>query len=149
MESIRSTADLEEILSRPTPGAIETLRRLEGDFVVLGAAGKMGPSLARMIRRGLDAAGAGGRVLAVSRFSAPQTMAEFREHRVDPMACDLLNRKAVEELPDAANVLFLAGQKFGTSEAPELTWAMNTLAPAHVAERYARSRIVVFSTACV
>jgi nucleoside-diphosphate-sugar epimerase len=149
MDRIRSTADLEEILSRPTPGAIETLRRLDGDFLVLGAAGKMGPSLARMIRRGLDAAGAKGRVLAVSRFSEPQAMSEFEEHGVHPIACDLLDRKAVEALPDAANVLYLAGQKFGTSDTPELTWVMNTLVPAHVAERYARSRIVVFSTACV
>jgi nucleoside-diphosphate-sugar epimerase len=150
MDSICHTAELEEILSRPTPGVIETLRRLDGDFVVLGAAGKMGPSLARMIRRGLNAIGAGERrILAVSRFSTRQVMTEFEEHGVQTVACDLLNREAVQALPDAGNILYLAGQKFGTSEAPELTWAMNTLVPAHVAERYGRSRVVVFSTACV
>ncbi|HEY3901629.1 MAG TPA: NAD-dependent epimerase/dehydratase family protein [Chthoniobacter sp.] len=150
MDKIRSAADLEELLSRPTPGAIETLRKLPGDFLILGAAGKIGPSLARMIRRGLDTAGAGERrVLAVSRFSAPHAMTEFKNHGVHPIACDLLDRQAVEALPDAANILYLAGQKFGTSEAPESTWAMNTLVPAHVAERYHRSRLVVFSTGCV
>jgi len=150
MGKIRNIADLEESLSRPTPGAIETLRRLEGDFIVLGAAGKMGPSLARMIRQGLDAIGAPARrVLAVSRFSSPRAMAHFAENGVQPIACDLLDREAVRALPDAVNVLYLAGQKFGTRIAPEMTWAMNTLAPVHVAERYARSRIVVFSTACV
>jgi nucleoside-diphosphate-sugar epimerase len=150
MDSIRTIAELEEVLSRPTPGAVETLRRSEGDFVVLGAGGKMGPSLARMVRRGLDAAdGKARRVLAVSRFSSRRTMDELRAHGVEPVACDLLDRDAVLGLPDAANVLYLAGQKFGTSDAPELTWAMNTLVPASVAERYARSKIVVFSTACV
>jgi nucleoside-diphosphate-sugar epimerase len=63
--------------------------------------------------------------------------------------CDLLDRSAVQFLPDAPNVIFMAGQKFGTTEAPEFTWVMNTLVPAHVAERYAKSRIVVFSTGCV
>jgi nucleoside-diphosphate-sugar epimerase len=145
-----SLADLEEWLSRPTPGVLDTLRRLDGDILVLGAGGKMGPSLARMARRGLDAIDAPTRrVIAVSRFSSPRAKTELEEHGVQAVACDLLDREAVRALPDAPNVIFMAGQKFGTSDAPELTWAMNTLVPAHVAERYARSRIVVFSTGCV
>ena len=76
-------------------------------------------------------------------------MTRLREQGVQPIACDLLDRDAVGALPDAPNVLYLAGQKFGTRESPELTWAMNTLVPAYIAERYATSRIVVFSTGCV
>jgi len=150
MTGIRTTADLEEWLSRPTPGVLETLRRVAGDIVVLGAGGKMGPSLARMVRRALADSGATSRrVMAVSRFSSPSAKREIEAHGVEAIACDLLDREAVHALPDAPNVIFMAGQKFGTGDAPELTWVMNTLVPAHVAERYGGSRIVVFSTGCV
>src|SRR5579871_6323822 len=102
MDEIRNVAELEECLSRPTSGAIETLRGLKGDVVVLGAGGKMGPSLAYMIRRGFDASGdTSRRVLAVSRFSSSQTMTQLREQGVHPIACDLLDREAVHALPDA------------------------------------------------
>ena len=150
MKSLTTLADLEDELSRPTEGVLDTLRALEGDVMVLGAAGKMGPTLARMVRRGLDAIGhPHRRVIAVSRFSCEETANALRQHRVEIIACDLLDRGAVQALPEAPNVIFMAGQKFGTSDAPDLTWAMNTLVPAHVAERYASSRIVVFSTGCV
>lgn len=150
MKPLLNHADLEDQLSQPTPGVLETLRDLEGDFMVLGAGGKMGPSLARMIRRGLDALGhTQRRVMAVSRFSAPAAAAELQQHGVQTLACDLLDRASVQALPEVPNIIFMAGQKFGTRDAPELTWVMNTLVPAIVAERFARSRIVVFSTACV
>ena len=110
----------------------------------------MGPTLSRMVRRGLDAIGKQQRrVIAVSRFSAATAMQGLRQHGVETIACDLLDRKSVNGLPDAENVIFMAGKKFGTSDAPELTWAMNTLVPAIVAERYSASRIVAFSTGCV
>lgn len=150
MKTPGSVAELEVLLSQPTPGALAALRTLTGDVMVLGAGGKMGPTLARMVRRGLDEIGHHQRrVFAVSRFSSPAAAADLQRHGVETIACDLLNRAAVQALPDAPNLLFLAGQKFGTSEAPELTWVMNTLVPAIVAERFAGSRIVVFSTGCV
>ena len=118
--------------------------------MVLGAGGKMGPTLARMARRGLDAIGQKPRrVIAVSRFSSAGAVQSLQRHGVETIPCDLTDRAAVAALPDAPNVIFMAGQKFGTSEAPELTWVMNTLVPAIVAERFAKSRIVVFSTGCV
>src|ERR1700727_3180272 len=93
MDPTPTTAALEEILSRPTPGVLDTLRRCAGDFIVLGAAGKMGPSLARMVRRGLGAPRVRShRVLAVSRFSSPDSKAQFEEHGVPPIVCDLLDR---------------------------------------------------------
>jgi nucleoside-diphosphate-sugar epimerase len=150
MHPIRSVADLEDALSQPTPGVLEALRSIDGDVIVLGAGGKMGPTLARMLRRGLDAIGhRSRRVIAVSRFSSSSAAAGLQAHGVETIACDLLDRDAVATLPDAANVIFMAGQKFGTSDRPEVTWAMNTLVPGLAADRYRHSRTVVFSTGCV
>ncbi|HLK58781.1 MAG TPA: NAD-dependent epimerase/dehydratase family protein [Chthonomonadaceae bacterium] len=141
--------ELEERLSRPTPALLETLTRLDGDILVLGVGGKMGPSLARMARRGLDAVGKKSRVIGVARFSDKSVESALTAVGVEAHRCDLMDRKEVAKLPDARNVVYMAGLKFGTSRVPEQTWAMNTLAPAIVAERYYRSRMVVFSTGCV
>jgi len=141
-----NTVELDEWLSRPTEGVVETLASLEGDLIILGAGGKMGPTLARMARRALPE---GRDVIAVSRFSSRDAADELESHGVKVVRCDLLNRTAVAELPDARNVIFMAGQKFGTQDQPELTWMMNSVLPSIVAERYANSRLVVFSTGCV
>lgn len=146
MDPILTTAQLEDRLSEPTPGLVEALRQLSGDILVLGVGGKMGPTLARMARRALDKR---YRVIGVARFTSKDLPAELEKHGVLSVPCDLLDRQSVAKLPDAPNIIFMAGQKFGTGSAPELTWAMNTLVPAHCAERYARSRIVAFSTGCV
>lgn len=150
MRTIQTVDQLEDDLSAPTPGVLETLRSLEGDVLVLGAGGKVGPTLSRMIRRGLNELGQKDRrVIAVSRFGSGTVSSELNRHGVETISCDLLDRQALEKLPDAPNVIFMAGQKFGTVDAPEQTWAMNALVPAYAAERYAESRIVVFSTGCV
>jgi nucleoside-diphosphate-sugar epimerase len=119
---------------------------LAGDVVVLGAGGKMGPSLARRVRRALDAAGSKRRVLAVSRFSEPELAEDLQRAGVECVACDLLEPREVDRLPEAGDVLYLAGRKFGSAGRPDLTWAHNTVVPAHVARRFASARIVVFST---
>jgi len=134
-----SVDELEGALSLPGEADVEFLRQLEGDILILGAAGKMGPSLARLCRRAADASGRARRIFAVSRR---QTAGEG----IEPLACDLLDRAQVARLPDCPNVLYLAGRKFGSSDSPELTWAMNTVVPVHTAERFAGSRMVVFST---
>ncbi len=150
MQAIRTTIELEDELSRPTEGVFDTLRALDGDVMVIGAGGKMGPTLARMLRRAMDGLGQNRRrVLAVSRFTDARAQKSLHEHGVETIACDLLNRAAVDALPNVPNVIYMAGQKFGTSEAPELTWVMNTIVPATVAERFSTSRCVVFSTGCV
>jgi len=141
-----SEAALEDALSAPSPGTLDALRSTPGDIVVLGAAGKMGPTLARMARRALDAIGRRDRVIAVSRFSQASSERSLRDHGIETIRCDLLDRTAVAALPDAPNVIFMAGQKFGTRDAPSATWAMNVVVPAMAAERYAASRIVAFST---
>jgi nucleoside-diphosphate-sugar epimerase len=143
--------ELEERLSRPTPAVLDALRRCPGDVIVLGAGGKMGPSLATMARRAADEltareGAARRRVLAVSRWSDPAAATRLEAEGVELVPCDLTERRAVDRLPDAPNVIFMAGQKFGTQGAPSATWTMNVVVPAYCAERYATSRIVAFST---
>ena len=144
--AIRDVDHLEELLSDPSPAAIDAMRRVEGDILILGVAGKMGPTLARMARRALDAAGLPGRVIGVSRFSSPAPQRALEQHGVETIRCDLLDEEALARLPDAANVIFMAGRKFGSTGDESLTWAMNTHLPALVCRRYRTSRIAAFST---
>jgi nucleoside-diphosphate-sugar epimerase len=136
---------MEELMTRPSPALVEDLGAVPGDILVLGIGGKMGPTLARLARR----ADPKRRVIGVARFSEKGLRQSLEKHGIECVAADLLEREQIDRLPDAPNVVFMAGRKFGTSGAEELTWAMNALVPAWVAERYAASRIVAFSTGCV
>src|ERR1051326_8487199 len=134
-----SVEELESFMAAPSPALREDLAAVAGDILVLGAGGKMGPTLARLARN------AGKRVVAVARFSEPGLRAALERHGVETIACDLLDRRAVEQtLPKLPNVIFMAGRKFGADEDQPLTWAMNVLLPAIVAELFAASRIVAF-----
>ncbi|MFN7141778.1 MAG: NAD-dependent epimerase/dehydratase family protein, partial [Limisphaerales bacterium] len=144
--SIASVEELDELLSEPTPVAIDTLRRLEGDIILLGVAGKMGPTLARMAKRASDAAGVKRRIIGVSRFSSAEQETELQKHGIETFRCDLLNEEALQHLPDVPNVIYLAGMKFGATGQESLTWAMNTHLPALVCKKYRNSKIVAFST---
>jgi nucleoside-diphosphate-sugar epimerase len=142
--------EIELLLSTPTKGAVEAVKGLPGDFMVLGVGGKMGTTTAVMLRRALDAAGRRDAVVTgVSRFSRPEARTDLEQLGVRTLSCDLADAAQVSALPAAANVLYLAGQKFGTDSAPGLTWVQNTYVPALVAQRFRESRIVVFSTGCV
>jgi nucleoside-diphosphate-sugar epimerase len=144
--AIRDVGQLEEILSAPTARVMETVSRLERDYIVLGVGGKMGPTLSRMIRRALELAGKRGRVIGVSRFSSGPLEGELRSHGIETIRCDLLNRDDVQKLPDAPNVIYMAGMKFGSTGSESLTWAMNAYLPALVCEKYSHGRIAAFST---
>src|SRR5215213_4925539 len=144
-DAIRDEVELDDRLSEPTAGVIATLGRLAGDIVVLGVAGKMGPTLARMAKRASDAAGVRRRVVGVARFSSGGEP-ELRAHGIETVRCDLLDAAAVARLPDAANVVFLAGRKFGSAGDEAATWATNAYLPGLVCERYRESRIVALST---
>lgn len=133
---------LEEMLSEPSEGTREALAQTKGDFLVLGAGGKMGPTLAMMLRR----ATSGRKVFAVSRYSDRNAKARIEERGIETIEADLLDESAYDDLPDVPNVFFLAGMKFGATGNQPLTWAMNVHVPALVAKRYARSRIVALST---
>jgi nucleoside-diphosphate-sugar epimerase len=146
MPIIETEAQLEDALATPNAADIEFMSRAPGDIIILGASGKMGPSLTARIKRAADAAGVKRRVIAVSRFSEPQTRAGLESVGAETISCDLLDRRQINELPDCENVFFLAGRKFGSTDRSDLTWAINSYAPGLVADRYGASRIVVFST---
>lgn len=143
---IDTVDQLDELLSRPSPSAVELLRDMPGDLMILGAGGKMGPTLARMAVRASESGGRSRRVLAVSRFSDPSVRARLRDWGVETIAGDLLDRSVLDQLPDAPNIVFMAGMKFGATGNESLTWAMNTYLPAMVCERFPTSRIVALST---
>ncbi|MFC5499092.1 NAD-dependent epimerase/dehydratase family protein [Caenimonas terrae] len=138
-------AALEEALSRPSQALADTLAAVPGDIMVLGVGGKMGPTLARMAKR----AAPGKRVIGVARFSEAGLRERLQGQGIDCIEADLLSREAIAALPDVQNIVFMAGRKFGSAGSEWLTWAMNAHVPALVAERFAGSRIVAFSTACV
>ena len=133
---------LDELMTRPSRALVDDLGGVDGDLMILGVAGKMGPTLARLAKR----AAPERRVIGVARFSDASVRDQLAAHEVETIACDLLDRAAIAALPDVANVVFAAGHKFGASGAPALTWAMNAHVPALVAERVRASRIVAFST---
>lgn len=142
----RTEEELEERLSRPTQAVVDALAAAPGDLVVLGAGGKMGPSLTAMLARAAEQLGDGRRITAVSRWSDAAAAARLDRLGVRLVRGDLLDPALLPTLPDAPNVLYLAGQKFGTREAPHRTWMTNTVLAARAAERYRASRVVAFST---
>jgi nucleoside-diphosphate-sugar epimerase len=144
-DRLATVAELEDCLSEPTPELAADLAKVPGDILVLGVAGKMGPTLARMAKR----AAPDKRVVGVARFSDQAVRTGLEAVGVETIACDLLHRRAVEALPKLPNIVYMAAMKFGASGNPALTWAMNVHAPAIVAETFAASRIVAFSTGCV
>ncbi|WP_088979091.1 NAD-dependent epimerase/dehydratase family protein [Micromonospora coxensis] len=143
---MRTVAELEERLSRPRDVLVDDLRKLDGDILILGAGGKLGPSLVRLALRGVAEAGTGARVIAVSRFSEPGLADALRAQGAVIVEADVADDAALAALPDAANVLFLVGAKFGTSGREHATWATNAYLPGRVAQRFAGSRIVALST---
>ncbi len=136
---------LEDVMSEPSMALVQDLSRVDGDIMVLGVGGKMGPTLARMAKR----AAPGKRVIGVARFSEAGLRHKLESQGVECIEADLLSRDALASLPSVANIVFMAGRKFGSQGSEWLTWAMNAHVPALVAERFPKSRIVVFSTACV
>jgi nucleoside-diphosphate-sugar epimerase len=144
--TITNVEELETALSAPPAYLIEMMGRLRGDLMIVGVAGKMGPSLAHMAQRASDMAGVKRRIIGVARFSKPEEQAKLRAWGIETIRCDLLDPAALDQLPDVANIIYMAGMKFGSSGNLALTWAMNTLLPAMVCRKYGRSRIVAFST---
>jgi len=143
---IRTEAELEDLLTTPSAQDVEAIGKLTGTLMVLGAGGKMGPTLAIRAQRAVEKAGTKLRVVAVSRFSDAAAEKRLQEAGVETLKADLLDRAQVETLPEAEQVIFMAGRKFGSTGAEWLTWAMNAYVPALVAERYRAAKIVAFSS---
>ncbi|MBE1876583.1 NAD-dependent epimerase/dehydratase family protein [Myceligenerans pegani] len=142
----RDEAELDDLLSRPGEGVGDALDRLDGDVLILGAGGKIGPTMARMARRALDAVGSRADVLAVSRWSDPEVRAELESHGVRTVAADLADPASYGNLPDAAGLFFLTAMKFGTVGNEHRTWWTNTAIPAFVADRWRGTPTMVYST---
>lgn len=143
---MRSLEELDSKLYTLHHDLIEDIKSIDGDILILGAAGKMGPSLCRLARLAVDRAGVSKRIIAVSRFSNPAAKKELEQHGIESISADLMNNNDLERLPDIKNVIYMAGTKFGTTGNEHVTWAMNAYLPGRVAEKYKHSRIVAFST---
>lgn len=143
---IESESDLDARLTEPTPALVEFIPQIRSPLVLIGAGGKMGPSLAVLARRAAQAAGHDLRIIAVSRFTNPASAQWLEDRGVEVHRADVLDPTAVAPLPDSPNVFYLVGLKFGTAQNPAATWAMNTVAPWQIAQRYRDSRMVALST---
>jgi nucleoside-diphosphate-sugar epimerase len=145
---IRTVQELEDQLSEPSSKLVDFLGRLEGDITVLGAGGKMGPSLVKLVSRALANSSMKGKkkIFAISRFSSFEIRKDLEHYGVEVIPVDLLDDSHLQNLPDARNVIFMAGQKFGTTGNEYNTWATNAYLAGRVAEKFKNSRIVAFST---
>ncbi len=148
-ELIENEETLDEILTRPRPALIEFIRMVRSPLLILGAGGKMGPSLAVLARRAADLAGHPLEVVAVSRFSNAEKRRWLEERHVQTLSCDLLDPASWQILPEAQDIIYLLGQKFGTTQNPALTWAVNCLPPAYACGRYPTSRMVALSSGSI
>jgi nucleoside-diphosphate-sugar epimerase len=149
INSLEAQEELDKELSRPSEAVVQMMKRLTGDIVILGISGKMGLTLGRMAAEAVEKSGKQRRVIGVSRFSDEKARQWLEDNGVQTICCDLLDADAVGSLPDAANVIFMVGRKFGTAGSEAMTWGINMVTSANAARRYAKSNMVVFSTGCV
>jgi dTDP-4-dehydrorhamnose reductase len=143
---IKTVAELDEVLSRPADAVIAAVKKLDGDIMLLGAGGKMGPSLAELAHRAVATAGIKKKIVAVSRFSNQVERQRLEAIGIETISCNLLAAEELQKLPEIENVIYMAGMKFGTTGKAAETWAMNTFLPGLVAQKFKASRIVLFST---
>ncbi len=148
-EPIESEEALDEILTRPRAVLIEFIQSIHSPLLLLGAGGKMGPTLAVLAQRAAHLAGHPLEIVAASRFSNESTREWLEQRGIHTLSCNLLEPQSWQRLPDAENVIYLLGQKFGTTQNPALTWAINTLPPAYACERYPGSRMAVLSSGSI
>ena len=138
--------ELETRLSKPSKRLIDDMARIEGDIMILGLGGKMGPTLAKLAKKAVDSSGSNKKIMGASRFSDKDLFKELTDFDIECIKVDLLNDDTLMQLPEAKNIIYMAGNKFGTSGNEHFTWAMNAYLPGRVSEKYKNSKIVVFST---
>lgn len=143
---MKTATELENMLTAPSDRLIEDLKKIDGDLLILGVGGKMGPTLAKLAKRAIDEANLEKRVIGVSRFSSGNLREELEEAGIETISCDLLNDEALQALPNVKNIIYMAGNKFGTVGNEHFTWAMNAYLAGRIAEKFKDSRIIAFST---
>lgn len=143
---MRTIEELEAKLAEPSEALVKDMKEIDGDILLLGVGGKMGPSLARLLMNAIKIAGVNKKVIGVSRFSEQGLQEQLEAEGIETIACDLFDDEKLQSLPDVKNVIYMAGNKFGTTGNESFTWAMNAYLPGRVAEKYRNSRIVVFSS---
>ena len=144
-QRIENVEQLEELLSRPSAGLVEYVKSLDGDIMILGASGKIGPTMVMMAKRAVDEAKIKKDIIAVD----VQPLDDLKKQGIKTIQCNMLDWKEVSNLPKAKNIVYMAGRKFGSSDTEWITWAINVMIPHNVADVFTKSRIAVFSTGCV
>jgi nucleoside-diphosphate-sugar epimerase len=144
-DTISDVAALDDLLCRPSQPLIDNMAKVDGDIMILGVGGKVGPTLAGLAKAALPHR----RIIGVARFSDSSVKAWLEARGIETVNCDLLDETAIKGLPKVQNIVFMAGRKFGAEGDLSLTWAMNAHVPALVAQAFSDSRIVAFSTGCV
>ncbi|MFI8687571.1 NAD-dependent epimerase/dehydratase family protein [Rossellomorea sp. NPDC077527] len=143
---MKTIKELEDFMTEPSQDLMNDLATLEGDIMILGVGGKMGPTLAKLTKRAIDEAGLNKKVYGVSRFSSPDLRNELNAFGIHTISVDLLKDEDLKTLPEVKNIIYMAGNKFGTTGNEHFTWAMNAYLPGRLAEKFPHSRIVAFST---
>src|SRR5690606_24575125 len=136
---VNSIEELEYMLSTPSAELVKDIAQVEGDILILGVGGKMGPSLAKLAMRAVNQSGSNKKVIGVSRFSEEELQQELEKEGIETIAIDLLNDTQLQTLPEVENVIYMAGKKFGTTGQEHFTWAMNTYLPGRVGEKFKNS----------
>lgn len=143
---LKTLVELEDFMTKPSEALVNDIKKLDGDILILGVGGKMGPTLAKMTKRAIDESGVDKKVIGASRFSSGSLQEELEDFGISTIAVDLLDDEQLQKMPDVKNVIFMAGNKFGTSGNEHFTWAMNAYLPGRVADKFKNSRIVAFSS---
>lgn len=143
---LKTLKQLEKMMTTPSDRLVEDMKKIDGDIMILGAGGKMGPSLAKLAKNAVAAAQLNKRVIAVSRFSANELRDELEAQGIDTIAADLLDEGNLDKLPNVKNIIYMVGMKFGTVGHAHYTWVMNSYLPGTVVQKFPNSRFVVFST---
>ncbi len=144
-KAINSVEELDELLSRPSESLIAFMKRLSGDIMILGAGGKVGPTMALTAKRAVDAAGVKKKIIAVDLLP----LEALKAKGIETIACNMLDLDSVSKLPQVENIIYMVGRKFGSTGSESMTWAINVIVPYHVARTFTKSRIAAFSTGCV
>jgi len=143
---IETEEELAEVISRPSPEVVKAISKLKGDIIILGVGGKMGPSLAKLVKRVIEKANVHKKIIGVSRFSSQKVKKDLEDFGIKTISCDLLDENSLNKLPDIPNVIFMAGRKFGSTGNEPLTWAMNTYLPGMIVKKFRNSKIVALCT---